>query len=144
MNLPEGLEPIVQAVWARIQAVVRAADRLGRFPENPPWPELGADDAQAAGREFALRLLRAGADSVNYGLLREVVQHGTLPLAELAEPLGLHPVAVLERVADLVQVGLVERSLVGDSVQATAAGEAFVRLVESVAGRAASLREVSR
>lgn len=148
MNRAQEFEPFSQAVWARIQAVIQAADRLARFPENPPWPGLGAEDAKAVGREFALRLLRAGADPVNYRLLREVVEHRALPLVDLAGRLGLHPLAALERVADLVQVGLVDRSLVGDSVQATAAAEAFVRLVESVAGelagKAAGLRGAFR
>ncbi|MDR7515146.1 MAG: hypothetical protein QN165_10095 [Armatimonadota bacterium] len=148
MNGRVELESLAQAVWSRIQALTRAADRLGRFPENPPWPELGAEDAKDVGREFALRLLRAGADPVNYRLLQEVVEHRALPLVELAGRLGLHPAVALERVADLVQVGLVERSLVGDSVQATAAAEAFVRLVESVAGgvagETAGLRGTSR
>jgi hypothetical protein len=39
---------------------------------------------------------------------------------------------VAERVADLVQVGLAARSLVGDQVQATAAATAVVELVEAV------------
>lgn len=118
--------------------MVRAADRLGRFPENPPWPELSADHAHEVAREFLLRLLRAGADPVNYGMLREVLRQGSVPLVEVARRVGVHPVAVLERVADLVQVGLVDRSLVGDSVQATAAAGAFVGLVEAVAAGVAA------
>jgi hypothetical protein len=50
----------------------------------------------------------------------------------LSAEVGLPPLAVAERVADLVQVGLAARSLVGDQVQATAAATAVVELVEAV------------
>jgi DNA-binding IclR family transcriptional regulator len=61
-------------------------------------------------------------------------------LDALATLLGLPRLAVWERVNDLVQAGLVARSLEADQAGLTAAGEALVELVESIARAAAEKR----
>jgi len=129
----EVAEALAEALWARLRMLCLAAERIDRLPENPGGvSELGSAEQDQLAEEFALRLFRVGTDPVNYALVRRLVHESSVPLLELARGVGLPPLAVAERVADLVQVNLAARSLVGDQVQATAAGVALVELVESV------------
>jgi len=124
---------LAEALWARLRTLAMAADRLDRLPENPGGvAAVTGAGAELLAREFVLRLFRVGVDPVNYALARRLVEASSLPLVELAREVGLPPLAVAERVADLVQVGLAARSLVGDQVQATAATGAFVETLEAV------------
>ncbi len=126
------LETLAEGLWARIRSLTLAADRLDRLPENPGGVAPGCEAREEVAREFVLRMLRVAVDPVNYALLRQLVGESAVPLVELARGVNLPPLAVAERVADLVQVSLASRSLVGDQVQATAAASAVVELVEGV------------
>lgn len=128
----EVAEVLAEALWARLRSLWLAADRLDRLPENRgvESPEVARPDLLA--REFVLRLLRVAADPVNYAIARRLTEQPSVALTELATSLGLPRLAVMERVADLVQVNLAARSLVGDQVNATAATAALVELVEAV------------
>jgi hypothetical protein len=126
------VEALAEAVWGRIRTLALAADRLDRLPENPGGVAAVEGTGELLAREFVLRLWRVAADPTNYALLRRLVRDSSVPLVGLSAEVGLPPLAVAERVADLVQVGLAARSLVGDQVQATAAATAVVELVEAV------------
>lgn len=129
----EVAEALAEALWARLRSLCLAAERVDRLPENPGGvSELGGPERDRLAEEFVLRLFRVGTDPVNYALVRRLAHESSVSLPELARGVGLPPLAVAERVADLVQVNLAARSLVGDQVQATAATVALAELVESV------------
>ncbi len=125
---------LAEALWQRVRSIALAAHRLDRLPENEGGnARLGEADAAKLAGELVLRLLRVGSDPVNFRLLAHLVKEGSVGMRELAGGVDLPPLAVSERVADLVQVGLAVRSLVGDRVQGTEAARAFVELVGEVA-----------
>jgi hypothetical protein len=127
---------LAEALWERIRAIALAAHRLDRLPENAGGVAvIHEGEVEKLAEEFFLRLLRVGADPVNYALLSRIAREASVPLAELAQEVHLPALAVAERVADLVQVGLAARSLIGDHVQATAATNAFIRLVQGAVGK---------
>lgn len=129
----ETLEVLAEALWDRIRAVALAAHRLDRLPENEGGVAAVRDEeAVKLAEEFLFRLLRAGTDPVNYAILSRLAREASIPMVELSREVHLPSLAVAERVADLVQVGLAARSLVGDQVQATAATGAFVELVQAI------------
>jgi|DewCreStandDraft_2_1066082.scaffolds.fasta_scaffold00449_9 hypothetical protein len=136
------LDVLAEALWDRIRAVALAAHRLDRLPENAGGVSaVRAGEVEKLAEEFLFRLLRAGTDPVNYAILSRLAREASIPLVELAQEVHLPALAVAERVADLVQVGLAARSLIGDHVQATAATGAFVgfieRAVQELGGRIA-------
>jgi len=134
-HLPETLDVLAEALWDRIRAVARAAHRLDRLPENAGGvATVREGEAEKLAEEFLFRLLRVGTDPVNYAILSRIAREASIPLVELAQEVHLPALAVAERVADLVQVGLAARSLIGDHVQATAATGAFVGLIQGIVG----------
>ncbi len=125
---------LAEALWQRVRSIALAAQRLDRLPENEGGSaHLEEGDAAKLAVELVLRLLRVGSDPVNFKLLFHLVQQGSVGMKELARGVDLPALAASERVADLVQVGLAARSLVGDQVQATEAARAFVELVGDIA-----------
>ncbi len=134
MSTGDFREPLADALWHRVRSIALAAHRLDRLPENAgETARLEGADAAKLATEMVLRLLRVGSDPVNFKLLSHLVQQGSVGMRELAGEVDLPPLAVSERVADLVQVGLAARSLVGDQVQGTEAARAFVELVGDMA-----------
>ncbi len=90
---------------------------------------------EEAVREFTLRVIRRGADPINYWLLQTVHADGPLTIDDLAADIGLTKATLSERVNDLVQVGLLSRSLDGDGIQATVLTEGYLGVVEDLTGR---------
>ncbi|MDR5695750.1 MAG: hypothetical protein QN198_01640 [Armatimonadota bacterium] len=127
------LDVLAEALWERIRAITLAAHRLDRLPENQGGVAAAhGEEVEKLAEEFLFRLLRLGTDPVNYAILSRLAREASFPLVELAGEVQLPALAVSERVADLVQVGLAARSLIGDHVQATAATAAFVGLIQSL------------
>lgn len=130
---------ISEAIFARVRAIHLAAQRLDRLPENEPGTSrLGSQDVPKLVEEFLFRLAMVGLEPHNLRMLKEIVQHNSLPLARLVESSGLPALAVTERIADMVQVGLVERSLVGNYVQASRVARLLVDLVDAVSRQLAT------
>lgn len=141
-----GIDPSLlgKAVAARLAEVEAAIERYGSFAFEPgqeaPPPALHPGEGPDAARELVLRALRAAGDPVNYQLLRRLAE-GDAPLAELAGVVSLPRLSAWERVNDLVQAGLVARSLEGDRVGLTPMGQALAELVEEAVVAAGEGRE---
>lgn len=92
-------------------------------------------EREQAVREFTLRAFRRGSDPINHWILRKADREHSVPVAELGDELGLAKSTVSERVNDLVQVGLLERDLEGDTVQPTVLTVGFLGMVDDVSDR---------
>ncbi|HET7876178.1 MAG TPA: hypothetical protein VFN71_11720 [Methylomirabilota bacterium] len=130
---------VSEALWLRIRDVVLAERRLERFafePESPGDARRGpgalAGDVQAlagiAG-DVVLRAVAAAADPVNFRILLSLGAPDGVGLGELADRLGLPPLALAERLGALAQVGLAGRDLERERAFATPAGRGLAGLV---------------
>ena len=139
---PERSQEPARGLAARLRDAALAADRLAGFAfeeraggQEPP-PALAEGDERAAAEDFVLRALRTAADPVNHRILAAATAGPDL--ASLGAACGLPRLALVERVHELVQLGLVARDLQRDTVHATAAGEALAAevaaLCDDVAG----------
>jgi hypothetical protein len=130
-----------KALGSRLRDLEAALERYGAYAFTPgeaePPPGLAPGEAPAAARELVLRALRAAGDPVAYAWLARLAE-GDTPLSELAGRAGVPRLVAWERVNDLVQAGLVARSLEGDRAGLTAAGQFVVELVEEAARAAAA------
>jgi hypothetical protein len=133
------LDALAEGLWRRMRDAVLAARRLDGFsfteePGPPGWVEgLPADPSlDEAALDLTRRALAAGADGWNHRLLARLAADGGGTVGGLAAALGLSPLAVAERISDLAQVGLAAHVVERGTVRATAAGEAWVRLVAAV------------
>jgi hypothetical protein len=135
------LDTVAEGLWQRLRDVLLAERRLAGFAFDPeptsealPAPLDGGDAAiGAVARDLALRTLAAAADATNYRLL-VLIGEASMGVHDLAAASGLPTLAVRERVAGLVQVGLAARELERDTVRGTPAGRALVALVEEIGG----------
>ena len=129
-----------RALARRLAEIVAAIDRYGAFafaPGDPePPPALAPGEKRAAAHELVLRALRAASDPLNDRVLRRL-EEGDATLAELAALVSLPRLALWERLSDLVQTGLVARSLEDDRAGLTEAGRALVELVGQASAAAA-------
>ncbi len=132
-----------KALGIRFDEIEATIERLRSFAFEPDADASAAvtDEGEAldTARELVLRVLRVMSDPLGYRLLRHLLE-GDAGSRELGSLLALPHTAVWERVNDLVQAGLVGRSLEADRVGLTAAGRAFVGLVEAIAHAAAEGR----
>lgn len=144
MNDGADLDAVAAGLRARIRDLRAALERLDSFAFAPRAD--GADGAGSAdepagtpesvAREFVLRALRALADPVNHRLLSRMGTDGA-SIGELETAVSLPRLAVWERLSDLLQVGLAERSLEAGRAALTPAGAALVRLVDDLAAATA-------
>lgn len=142
---------LARGLAARLRDCAAAADRLASFSFDGPLADapaarvLDAGDEPAVAHDFVLRVLRAAGDAVNDRLLTTVVDspHG-VAVDELTRALGLPRLAVLERVAELTQLGLLGRDLTTDSVLAGPAGVALVATVRDLSRDTATWLERRR
>jgi len=131
-----GLPPeLARGLAARLRDAAAAADRLADFAfaeaGDPPPGALEGGEEGAVGLDFARRALHAATEATNAAILHAAAAgpEGGVALAELQERAGLPRLAVLERVHELLQLGLVARDLPADTVCATPAGAALDALV---------------
>lgn len=92
-------------------------------------------EREQAAREFTLRAIRRGADPINHWIVRTAYTESSVTLEELEGELGITRATLSERVNDLVQVGLLERSVEGDAVQPTVLTAGFLGVVDDVTDR---------
>ncbi len=118
---------------AQIEAAARRFDAFAFEPEAEPPPEaLGPGERLGATRDLLLRVLAVASDPLSYAMLLRLVE-GDAPLGELAALVRLPRLSAWERVNDLVQVGLVRRSLERDAAGLTEMGRTLVVAVEAAA-----------
>jgi hypothetical protein len=132
--MPQGLTDLSLALALRLRDIARLIDRLDRLESGTgEWLASQGDGAlRDAATDMTLRALRAAADPMNFAILTFLSSHTSAPTAELEKASGLGRLALIERVNDLVQVGLAGRNIDTDHVQGTAAGNALVGLIESI------------
>jgi hypothetical protein len=149
--MAQGLAELSTALALRLRDLARALDRLDRLEAGSgQWlAEQGPAELSAAATDMTLRALRAAADPVNFGLLDRLAGATALSAAELEQAAGLGRLALGERLNDLIQVGLAQRNIDTDQVQATQAGAAVAGLINAISQATAqrladALRPVTR
>lgn len=123
----------------RLRSTEAVAQRYASFAFEPdddiPVGPPVEDGEVAAARDLVLRVARTVADPLNYRLLVRL-REGDTDLADLAELIGLPHLALWDRVSDLMQAGLVGRSLPDHRAGLTRAGEILVGAMEAAASAA--------
>ncbi|MCC7360654.1 MAG: hypothetical protein IT317_14330 [Anaerolineales bacterium] len=149
--MSQGLADLSTALALRLRDLARSLDRLDRLESGTgEWlASQQAEDLAAAAQAMTLRTLRLAADSDNYALLNRLAGAASMSTAELELAVGLGRLALVERINDLVQVGLASRNVDTDQVQATQAGAALAGLVSAISRTTAerlaeALRPVTR
>ncbi|HLF02218.1 MAG TPA: hypothetical protein VI547_09605 [Anaerolineales bacterium] len=137
--MAQGLNDLSFALAMRLRDLARMIDRLDRLESGTGEWLAAQNDAAAreAATDMTLRALRAAADPTNFAILKFLSAHTSTPIAELETAISGGRLALVERVNDLVQVGLAGRNIDTDQVQGTAAGAALVGLIESISEAAA-------
>lgn len=123
----------------RLRSTEAVAQRYASFAFEPdderPIGSSAADEDMASARDLVLRVARTVADPLNYRLLVRLGD-GDADLTALAELIDLPHLALWDRVSDLMQAGLVGRSLPDHRVGLTRAGEILVDTMETAASAA--------
>lgn len=139
---------LARTLAARLRDALAAGEQLSSFAftEGAPAPgaELRDGEEAAVAHDFLLRVLHAVSEPVNWRILATVLgerpPHGAedehesagatgLGMDELALSMAMPRLAVAERVAALIGVGLLARDLEHDRVLCSPAGEALFDLV---------------
>lgn len=130
-----------RSLAGRLGEIAAALDRYAAFafaPGDAGTPAgITAGEEHETARELVLRAFRAASDPLNDRILRRLAA-GDATLADLSVLVGLPRLAVWERLSDLVQTGLVARSLEGDEAGLTAAGRVLLQLVDEASAAAAA------
>jgi len=140
---------VAEGIWARLRDMVMARSRWDRFVRDPEGKSGGEaplasappapDEAERLATELVLRALRVGVDPVSHRMLERLTREDVVPLEALAETTGLPPIALHEKVADLVQVGLAVHDLERREVHATPLASGLALIVGEIARRLAGL-----
>lgn len=145
MNADADLDAAARGLGGRLRDLQAAMERLDSFAfrtdeRGPAGTEAG--DAAQASRDLVLRALRALSDPVNYRLLLRL-REGDASIEELMTEVSLPRLGVWERLSDLLQVGLVQRSLEAGRACLAPAGAALVGLTEGLAEAAVGATEAA-
>jgi hypothetical protein len=132
--MPQGLTDLSSALALRLRDIARMMDRLDRLESGTgKWAaSLHNGELKSASTEMALRALRVASDPTNFVLLTFLSTHESASTADLEKSVSVGRLALIERVNDLVQVGLAARNIDTDQIQNTAAGAAVVGLISSI------------
>ena len=138
---------VAEGIWARLRDIVMARSRWDRFVRDPEGGGAGEasgamappapEEAERLATELVLRALRVGVDPVSRRMLERLLREDAVPLEALAETSGLPPIALHEKVADLVQVGLAVHDLERCLVRATPLASGLLEIVGEIARRLA-------
>jgi len=141
--MAQGLTDLSSALAMRLRDIARLMDRLDRLESGTgEWLASQKNgELSSAATEMTLRALRLASDPMNFSILVFLSAHTSSPLADLEKGIGLGRLAMIERVNDLVQVGLAARNIDTDQVQGTAAGAAVVGLINSISDATAKRLE---
>lgn len=146
MNPEQAHEELAEGLWFRLRDIALVADRLESFSFAPDRQaddlspgalgDLKAPDRRTlAARDLVLRVFQVGLNEPNYRILLRLRGSDPVPLSELAALLGVSRIGLVERINDLMQVGLVSRVLETDSVQGARVADGLLALVDDVASR---------
>lgn len=132
--MPQGLADLSSALAMRLRDIARMMDRLDRLESGTgEWAaSLQNGELKSASTEMTLRALRVASDPTNFALLAFLSTHESASTADLEKSVSVGRLALIERVNDLVQVGLAARNIDTDQIQNTAAGAAVVGLINSI------------
>lgn len=132
--MAQGLADLSSALAMRLRDIARMMDRLDRLESGTgEWAaSLHNGELKAAATEMTLRALRVAIDPTNFALLNFLSTHETASTADLEKSVIVGRLGLIERVNDLVQVGLAARNIDIDQIQSTAAGAAVVGLINSI------------
>ena len=142
--MAQGLNNLSFALAMRLRDLARLIDRLDRLESGTgDWLAGQSEGAlREAASDLTLRALRTAADPTNFAILTFLSAQASVPIAGLEAAVSLGRLALVERVNDLVQVGLAGRNIDTDHVQGTAAGAAIIGLINSISeATAAKLAE---
>lgn len=132
------VEP-ARGLAARLRDAAAAADRLSDFSfdgrSGEGAPTLAAGEEPATAEDFVVRAVHLATDPVAFRILRAAATETAI--GELAAGLELPRLALLERVHEMIQLGLVARDLERDTVRASPAGEALARWLDELAAETA-------
>jgi hypothetical protein len=120
---------------ADIEAALVLQQSFVFVPGEPAADEHPVDDAAAVAEHLVLRALRTAADPINYRLLGQLRDDDT-SLTTLSHRLGLSRIITWERVNDLIQCGLVGRSVEQDLIGLSAAGQELVAFISATVSAA--------
>lgn len=114
-----------------IKEVIRVMDRYSSFAFQSSQKTTNKMAVASAVdvRDFILRILQRVGDPINYSILNKLVDCQS-SIEELMELVSLERLSVWERINDLLQMGLVSRSLEMNLITLTQSGHLFVQLVE--------------
>ena len=132
--MAQGLADLSTALALRLRDLARLLDRLDRLESGTGgWlASQRPEELSSAATDMTLRALRVAAEPTNFALLNRLAGAGALATVELEQAAGLGRLALGERLNDLVQVGLAQRNIDPDQVQATQAGAALVGLINTI------------
>jgi DNA-binding HxlR family transcriptional regulator len=130
---------LARALAARLRDAVHAADRLASFAfvgeaEGTPSTQMADGEEVATAQDFVLRTFHAACERTNHQIIAAAIVAGDkgATVDRLAADIGLTRMALLERVHELIQLGLVGRDLPRDTIRATAAGEGLLELMSEL------------
>lgn len=141
--MAQGLTDLSSALAMRLRDIARMMDRLDRLESGTgEWvASLKNGELKSAATEMTLRALRVAVDPTNFALLNFLSTHESASTADLEKSVSVGRLAWIERVNDLVQVGLAARNIDTDQTQLTAAGAAVVGLINSISDTTAKKLE---
>jgi len=141
--MAQGLTNLSSALAMRLRDIARMMDRLDRLESGTgEWAaSLKNGELKSAATEMTLRALRVTSDPTNFTLLTFLATHESASTADLEKSVSVGRLALIERVNDLIQVGLAARNIDTDQTQLTAAGAAVVELINSIADATAKKLE---
>ena len=141
--MAQGLVELSSALAIRLRDITRMMDRLDRLESGTgQWAaSLQDSELKSASTEMTLRALRVTSDPTNFALLALLSTHESASTASLEKLTTMGRLALIERVNDLIQVGLAARNIDTDQVQITAAGAALVGLINSISDTTAKKLE---
>lgn len=115
-----------------IREITRVMDRYSSFAFQPT--QQTTNDMVVASsvdiRDFILRAFQRVGDPINYSILNKLAAQES-SVEDLAVLASLDKLSTWERINDLLQIGLVSRSLERNLITLTQSGHLFVQLVES-------------
>ncbi|MFQ6019321.1 MAG: peroxiredoxin [Dehalococcoidia bacterium] len=145
-DVEKASEDIAHGLGQRFRDIAIAIDRVDRLRGPGPATEEGwlgpflTDKAQvtAAAEDLLLRAFRTASDPINFKLLRHLAKERTVSVIDLIARAGLTRLGGIERINDLIQVGLCSRELEGDLIQANSLTDAMVGLLGRIRDRLAT------
>lgn len=130
-------ETIAVGLAGRLRSLAIVLDRLDRLESGSGvWlTDFKETELSEAAQMMTLRAFKTVSDPANYTILRALASGESHKVGDLITMTGNGRLPLSEHLNDLVQVGLASRLIDTDHAQITAAGAAFVELIDEIAGK---------